>query len=193
MPKITLSTGNITDFTGDAIIIPCDTDLTYKRGNAIIQYFADISRKNDSYRRVVNSVWEKAKEYEKNLFKELTAIGYCEIGNVIITKAYLFEVKNFIFMPFFDHNDTDNKMNYVLLHQALRSAFNLATLYDIKTLAIPLPSITFPKEETFIKFVKSLLEITPKKGLQNEEVVDIIMGVSEEYQNTSLENVMIYR
>lgn len=192
MPKITIEKGNITTFSGDAIVIPCDTDLTYKKGNAIIQYFADISRKNDSYRHVVTSTWEKAKEYENNLLKELASIGYCEIGNAVITKAYLFEVKNFIFMPFFDHSNQENKMNFVLLHQALRSALNLATLYDVKTLAIPLPSVKFPKEEMFIKFVKSLFEITPKKGLRSEEMMNIIISVSDEYKN-SIAEIHIYR
>jgi len=193
MSKITIAKGNITSFKGDAFIIPCDTDLTYKKGNAIIQYFVDISRKNDGYTHVVNATWNRAKEYESNLLKELASIGNCEIGNAVITKAYLFDVKHFIFMPFFNHNEPENKMDFVLLHQALRSALNLATLYEIKTLAIPLPVLHFPKEEVFTKFVKSLFEITSKKTLQNEEMMDIIMGVSEEYKNTSLEEIEIYR
>ena len=95
-------------------------------------------------------------------------------------------------MPFFDHDDQENKMNFVLLHQVLRSAFNLAAIYEIKTLAIPLLSPKFPKEEMFIKFVKSLFEFTPKKGLQNEEMMNIVMGVSEEYKN-SIAEIHIYR
>lgn len=193
MPKITIAKGNITNFSGDAIVVPCDSDLTYKKGNAVIQYFSDVERNNDDYRQVIDSTLSKIKESESNLLKELSAIGYCELGNAVITKAYLFGAKNFIFMPFFDHNDQENKMNFVLLHQALRSAFNLATIYGIKTLAIPLPSPKFPKEEAFIKFVKSLFEVKPKKRLQSEEMMNIIMAVSEEYKNTSLENITIYR
>jgi len=193
MPKITIEKGNINSFSGDAIVVPCDTDLTYKKGNAVIQYFSDVERNNDDYRQVIDSTLGKIRESESNLLKELSAIGYCELDNAIITKAYLFGVKNFIFMPFFDHNNQENKMNFVLLHQSLRSAFNLASIYGIKTLAISLPSPKFPKEEVFIKFVKSLFEIKPKKGLQNEEMMNIIIGVSEEYANSSLKEISIYR
>jgi len=192
MPKITIGKGTITNFSGDAIVIPCDTDLTYKKGNAVLQYFADISRENDGYRHVVNSTWEKAREYESNLLKELAAIGSCEMGNAVITKAYSLKVKNFIFLPFFDHNDQENKMDFVLLHQALRAALNLASIYEVKTLAIPLASPKFPKEEAFVKFVNSLFEIKPKKGLRNEEMMDIIISVSGEYKN-SIDEICIYR
>lgn len=193
MPKITLKSGSITTFIGDSVIVPCDTDLTYKKGNAVIQYFSDVERNNDDYRQVIDSTLSKIRESESNLLKELSSIGYCEIGNAIITKAYLIGVKHFIFMPFFDRDDTENKMNFILFHRALRSAFNLASLYGIKSIAIPLPPVKFPKEEAFIKFVKSLFEIKPKKGLQSEEMMNIIMAVSEEYKNTSLENIAIYR
>lgn len=193
MPKITIAKGNMSNFSGDAIVVPCDADLTYKKGNAVIQHFSDVARNNDDYRQVIDFTLGKIKESEKKLLKELSSIGYCELGNAIITKAYLLGVKNFIFMPFFDHDDQENKMNFVMFHQALRSVFNLASIYGVKTLAIPLPSPKFPKEEVFTKFVKSLFEITPKKGLRNEEMMNIIMGVSEEYKNTPLENVTIYR
>lgn len=193
MPKITIEKGNIANFSGDAIIVPCDSDLNYKKGNAIIQYFSDVERNNDDYRHVIDSTLGKIRESKGNLLKELSAIGYCELGNAIITKAYLFGVKHFIFMPFFDHNNQENKMDFILLHQALRSAFNLASIYSIKTLAISLPYPKFPKEEAFTKFVKSLLEIKPKKELQNEEMMDIVIGISEEYAKSSLREISIYR
>ncbi len=193
MPKITLSTGSITTFEGDAIVVPCDTELTYKKGNAVIQYFSDVVKNNDNYRSVIDSTLDKIKEAENNLHKELSAISFCEMGNAVITKAYLIRVKHFIFMPFFDHQDTENKMNFILFHRALRSAFNLASLYDIKTLAVPLPQVKFPKEEAFIKFVKSIFEIKPKKGLQSEEMMNMIMAVSGEYKGTSLQDIVIYR
>lgn len=193
MPKIAIEKGSIANFSGDAIVVPCDSDLAYKKGNAVIQYFSDVERNNDNYRQVIDSTLDKIKESNSNLLKELSAIGYCELGNAVITKAYLFGVKKFIFMPFFDHNNQENKMNFVLLHQALRSAFNLAAIYEIKTLAISLPSPKFPKEEAFIKFVKSLLEIKPKKELQNEEMMNIIIGISEEYAKSSLKEISIYR
>lgn len=193
MLKIALKNGSITTFIGDAVVVPCDTELTHKKGNAVIQYFSDVAKNNEDYRQVIDSTLDKIRESEGNLLKELSSIGYCEMGNAVITKAYLIGVKHFIFMPFFDHDDTENKMNFILFHKALRSAFNLASLYEIKSLAIPLPPVKFPKEEAFIKFVKSLFEIKPKKGLQNEEMMNIVMAVSGEYKNTSLGDVMIYK
>ena len=83
--------------------------------------------------------------------------------------------------------------SFILLHQALRAAFNLAAIYGINTLAITLPSPKFPEEEAFIKFAKSMLEIKPKKELQNEEMMNIVIGISEEYTNSSLKEISIYR
>lgn len=84
-------------------------------------------------------------------------------------------------------------MNFILLHQALRSAFNIAGIYGINTLGISLPSQKFPKEEAFTKFVKSLLEIKPNKELYNEEMMNIVVGISHEYAKSSLKEISIYR
>lgn len=172
MPKITLQNGEIANFQGDAIICPSDVDLTNKRSN-----------------KWIYSILDKA---GSDLTRELSAIGYCETGNAVITKAYDLKVKHLIFLPILYQDDKEHKLNFVLFHKALRSAFNLAILYDIKTLAIPLLSLRFSKEDFFNKLVKSLFEIKPKKGLTNEEIMNIIIAVSGEYKNTSLETITIY-
>lgn len=76
MPKIAIEKENIANFSGDAIVVPCDSDLTYKKGNAVIQYFSDVEKNNDDYRHVVDSTLGKIKESKDSLLKELSAIGY---------------------------------------------------------------------------------------------------------------------
>ncbi|MDP2860672.1 MAG: hypothetical protein Q8N98_03060 [bacterium] len=207
MPKITFKNGEITSFQGDAIICPSDVNLTNKRSNEWIC-----------------SILSKA---GPDLAKELSAIGYCEIGNAVITKAYdlkvrtlranppaggpelLYQrsetpypsrlggtgtgVKHLIFFPISAQDDEEHKLNLILFHQAFRSAFNLATLYGIKTLAMPLPSLKRRKEGFFNELAKSLFGNENKKGLTGEEIMNIITAVSGEYKNTSLETIMIYR
>jgi len=209
MPKITLRDGEIANFQGDAIICPSDVNLTDKRSNEWIC-----------------SILSKA---GPDLIKELSAIGYCEIGNAVITKAYdlkvrtlrrtpepLYQksetpaspagrpypsrrnvgagtgVKHLIFLPISDRDNEEHRLNFILLHQALRSAFNLAILYGLKTLAIPLLSLERRKGDFFNDLAKSLFGNENKKGLAGEEIMNIITAVSGEYKNTSLETITIY-
>lgn len=173
MPKISLQSGEIANFQGDAIICPSDVDLTDKKAN-----------------KWVYSILYKAGQ---DLTKELSAIGYCETGNAVITKGYNLKVKHLIFLPISAHDDEEHKINFILLHQGLRSALNLATLYDLKTLAIPLPYLKKSKEDFFNKSIKFLFGSENEKELTSEEAMNIIIAVSGEYKDTSLETIAIYR
>src|SRR3989338_10577921 len=113
MPKISLQNGEITGFQGDAIICPSDVDLTNKKSN-----------------KWIYSILSKA---GSDLTKELSAIGYCETGNAVITKAYNLKVKHLIFLPISAQDDKvkhliflpisaqddkEHKLNFILFHQA---------------------------------------------------------------------------
>ncbi len=192
--RVAIETRDLVNFSGDAIIVPCDTDLTYRKGNPIVRYLSRLLNKNTDYKKVANFVWGKAKQYEDSLLKELSAIGYCDIGNAVITKAYFFKVNNFIFMPLYDHDDTDNRLNTPLLHKALRSAFDLASLYGLKNLAMPMPSSKSSEEDFTNKFLKSLFfENFNKKEFNQDEFLNIVYAVFSDYKNSSLENITIYK
>jgi len=142
---------------------------------------------------VVNQSYERNKEQENLLLKELSAIGFCEIGNAVITKAYGLDVKHFIFVPYIDNESPDNRINYVLFHHALRSAFTLANLYDIKRLAIPTLRAKVPKKEFMDKIIAGVFE-TKKQDLLNEkELTDITVAIAKEFESQSLEEIFIYR
>ena len=193
MAKIILESGSILSFKGDALICFCDSDLTFKKNNPILQFFSAKTRANSSQKMVVNQSYEQNKGQEDTLLKELSAIGSCEIGNAVITKAYGLDVKHFIFVPYIDNENPDNRINYVLFHHALRSAFTLADLYDIKRLAIPTLRAKVAKKEFRYKIIAGVFE-TKKKDLLNEkELTDITVAIVKEFENQSLEEVVIYR
>lgn len=173
MPEIKLQNGEIAGFKGDAIICPSDVNLTDKESN-----------------KWIDSILDKA---GSDLTKELSAIGYAEIGNAVITKAYDLKVKHLIFLPIADQEDEKHKLDFILFHQAMRAAFNLATLYDLKSLAVPLFSLKRPKEDFFSNLIKSLFGNENEKELTKEGMMDIIIGILREYKNTSLETITIYR
>ena len=193
MAKIILESGSILSFKGDALICFCDSDLTFKKNNPILQFFSAKTRANSSQKMVVNQSYEKNKEEEDLLLKELSAIGSCEIGNAVITKAYGLGVKHFIFVPYIDNENPDNRINYVLFHHALRSAFTLANLYDIKRLAIPTLRAKVAKKEFMDKIIDGVFE-TKKQDLLNEkELTDITVAIIKEFENQSMQEIVIYR
>ena len=193
MAKIVLESGSILSFKGDALICFCDSDLTFKKNNPILQFFSAKTRANSSQKMVVNQSYEQNKEEEDLLLKELSAIGSCDIGNAVITKAYGLEVKHFIFVPYIDHDNSDNRINYVLFHHALRSAFTLANLYDIKRLAIPTLRAKVAKKEFMDKIIAGVFE-TKKQDLLNEkELTDITVAIAKEFENQSMQEIVIYR
>ena len=64
MAKIVLESGSILSFKGDALICFCDSDLTFKKNNPILQFFSAKTRANSSQKMVVNQSYEKNKEEE---------------------------------------------------------------------------------------------------------------------------------
>jgi O-acetyl-ADP-ribose deacetylase (regulator of RNase III) len=193
MAKIVLESGSILSFKGDALICFCDSDLTFKKNNPILQFFSAKTRANSSQKMVVNQSYEQNKKEEDTLLKELSAIGSCEIGNAVITKAHGLGVKHFIFVPYIDNESSDNRINYVLFHHALRSAFTLANLYDIKRLAIPTLRAKVAKKEFMDKIIADIFETKKQDLLSEKELTDITAAIVKEFENQSMQEVIIYR
>lgn len=199
MPKILLGSGDATKFIGDAVVIPCDADLTYKKGNHLVQSLLmspDLDMRHKKSTRIIRSLFDKvaAEGENKELYKELSAIGYCEIGNAVITKAYKHkQVKHIIFFPYTNHDNSEDKISTVLLHQALRSAFTLASLYELQTIAIPAIQIKDSKKEFWEEILGSFFSSNKNTLMTQGEMQSIIVAVSKEYNNTSLREIMIYR
>lgn len=176
MPKITLQTGDISKFTGNAIIVPSDIELTNTHTN-----------------RMVEKILEKG---GPDLIREASAIGYCEIGNAVITKGYLLNVQHVIFLPYMDSNNPGNTIDTIQLHLAFRSAFTHASLYDVKTLAVPL--LRFKRRQSLkdkllnFEILDILFDRSQEEAFQEGEVEDIIMGVSSEFEQ-SIQEVVIYK
>lgn len=193
MPKIILGSGDITRFKGDAAIIPCDVDLNYKRSNRILQYLAYGSDTLLRYKRLSKEESEKRKECEKHLLKELSAIGRVTLGHAVITQSYGLGVKHFIFFPFEDYENPDEILNSNILHQATRAAFSLAVLYKLETLAIPLIKKRFRKRDMLNDFILSLFTKKSPQVLSDEDIMNIFIVVSKEYENTCLKEITLYR
>jgi len=192
MPKIILEAGDISKFEGDAIVCYCDTDISYKKSNVILQSLKYPSQRG--YRSIVKSrLSGDEKEGKNKLLTELAAIGYVNLGNAVITKAYDFKVKYFIFVPYIDFDDESNHIDSILLHQALRSAFTLATIYDIKRLAIPILRIKIPKKEFIDRILSGIIEYKAVKTLSEYEVLSVTVAIAKEFANQSLREVVIYR
>lgn len=173
MAEIKLQRGRISEFEGDAIVVPCDVDLTHERVNG-----------------AVKEVLEKG---GSDLLKEVSAIGFCEIGHAVITKAYgELKVKNVIFMAYTGQENSENQADFVLLHQALRNVFDLAVLYKAKTIAIDIAPLRARKETLLRKAVSKVLDTEPPRKLTADEMMDIVMSISGGYKKT-LGEITIYR
>jgi len=193
MAKIILESGNILSFKGDALICFCDSDLTVRKNNPILSAFAAKTKSNSSQKLVINRSYAQSKEQEDNLLKELSAIGFCEIGNAVITKAYDIDVKHFIFAPYINNDDSDDRLNFVLIHRALRSAFTLANLYGAKSLAVPIIRTKIAKKEFMDKVISQVFDTKKEVTLNEKELTDIIIAISKEFEGQSLEEIFIYR
>ncbi len=187
--NIQVATGDITDFEGDVIIVPSDSELTYTKSffpNPKYPLF-----KHESKKSLVKNLFEKA---GKELVKEVTTIGYCEIGYAVITKGYGLKAKNVIFMPISDHNNEEARINYVGLHQSLNAVFTLASLYKVKSVAIA--GIHFPsKKKNFLMSLwnKYFGDNSESKPLSTNEVEDIIISTSKNMDNTCIKEIVIYK
>lgn len=193
MPKIILGSGDITQFKGDAAVIPCDADLNYKKNNRILQYLAYGSDTLLRYKKLSREEAEKRKKCEKYLLQELSAIGRVELGHAVITQSYGLGVKHFIFFPYEDNENPDEILDSITLHQATRAAFALAALYKLETLAIPVIKKRFRKRDKANDFLMSFLPSKTPKTLTDEDVMNIFVVVSKEFENTSLKEITLYR
>lgn len=187
--NIQIATEDIVDFTGDMIIIPCDSELSYTRSffpNPKYPLFTHESKKS-----LIKKVIDKA---GKELIRELTAIGYCEMGFAIIVQGYGLKAKHIIFMPVTDHNNEEARINYVGLHQSLRAAFELVSLYKAKSVAIAGIHIPVRRKNFFI----SLWDIYfgdkgEVKALSDSEIEDIIISISKNLGNSSIKEISLYK
>lgn len=168
---IHIATGDIADFEGDIIVVPCSSELTYKKFG------------------IVQNILDKGGQ---NLVKELSAIGWCEIGNVAITKGYKLQAKNIIWMPIYD-NTEDASTNYIGLHQSLRNAFILAELYEAKSVAIA--NITLPKNKRnfFERLWNQLLDNNKSHNLNESEIEATIIAISKDFGNTTIKEIFLYK
>ena len=172
MPDITLKTDKIVNFKGDAILCPCDIDLTHAKSGTTLK-----------------PIFETA---GKDLLKELSSVGKCEIGNAIITKGYDLKVKHLIFMPISDSNDEVGKMDSNQLHQSLKSAFTLAGLYKVKTLAMPLFSVRKNRIKLLDIVYNKLSGDQEAKSISNQEIFNIITTISGDQNCQSLKQISLY-
>lgn len=140
-------------FKGDGIVIFCDVELTHKKANAFVK--------------------DAIVKAGPKLAEELANIGYCEIGHAVITKAYNLPAKNLIFLPYIDR-DNSQRIDFVLLHQAIRSVLSLASLYGLKSLAIPVVPTILP-------------------NAKNENEVELIIeGIAKSFESPSLKDICLF-
>lgn len=186
--NIQLATGDITDFAGDVIIIPCDSELTYTKSfspNPNYPLFTHESKKG-----LIKNLFEQA---GKALVRELTAIGYCEIGYAVAVQGYELKAKHIIFMPITDHNNEEIRINYIGLHQSLRAAFELVNLYKAKSVAIAGIHIPDKRGNFFKSLWNKYFEGNETKSLRSDEVEDIIISTSKNLENNSIKELVIYK
>jgi len=165
--------GNILDFKGDAIICPCCTELTFIDRSELLKSISNIAG--------------------DDLLKELCAIGYCNIGNVVITKGYNLQVKNIIHVPYIDRSETE-VITFTELHEAIRNAFDLAVLYGLKKIAIvpfPLKPDETPVKNNSKKWLSWIGYQKRNRELSSKESVDIITGLFNGYKN-QIEELTVY-
>lgn len=159
------------DFAGDGIVVPCDVDLTFRKANDVVR---------DVYVNAGNKLWE-----------ELADVAYAEIGHVVMTQGYNLKAKNLIFLPYTDREDKSRRMNYIFLHQAVRSALSLASLYGLRTLAIPVIPNLLSKRRNLINKVVSRVFGTEDED-QNTEAENIIEGIAKSFESKSLKEVFLF-
>lgn len=172
MPTINLSSGKLTDFKGDGLIIGSETDLT-STSNKTVKELLELGG--------------------KSLEAELLAVGYSSLGNAVITKGHELKVKNIIFIPIKDSYDPQNLMDSKLLHQAIRAAFTLADIYKIKTLAIPMLNPGIKKRPIWDKIVSKFTGDNQPQPLTDDEVLSIIMSVAKDFEKSSIKEISVYK
>lgn len=163
MANIRQETGNILEYKTDVIICPCHTDLTYiKDDNLYKKIFA---------------------RGGKDLQKELSSIGYCAIGNAVITQPYTLPYKKLIFIAYKDPKKQDEPVDHLLLHQAYRSAINLSLLYGIKNLSTSGVPVAVKKQNATQKFTGLFKLETAQPSLNPQETIEIAKTVASEFDD----------
>ena len=74
----------------------------------------------------------------------------------------------------------------------LRNVFDLAVLYKAKTIAIDIAPLRAGKENFLRRALSKVLDTEPPRKLTTDEMIDIIMSVSEGYKK-ALKEIIIYR
>lgn len=171
--NIRISTNDITDFDGDVIIVPCDSDLTYRKTG------------------ILPRILEKA---GNDLMRELTVIGYCEIGYAVIVQGYELKTRHVVFMPVIDHNNEQVRINYVGLHQSLRAAFELASLYKSRSVAVAGIHIPSKRKNFFLSLWDRYFgDNGETKNLSDSEIEDIVISTSKNLESSSIKELLIYK
>lgn len=187
--NISIKTDNIANFVGDVMIIPCDTELTYSKAIAPNSNYPLF--KHESNKVLVKVLFEKA---GKGIVSELSAVGYCEIGNAVSVQGYDLKVKRVIFMPIADHNNPEVRINYIGLHQSLKAAFTLAELYKSKSIAIGNIRLPFRKRNILLNLWNRFINEKPNpQTLNQDEIEDIIISTSKASESTSIKDIFIYK
>lgn len=154
------------------MVVPSDVDLTYKKAIG-----------------AVRAVLEKG---GPELLKELSAIGYCGMGNAVITRGYTLGVSHVIFFPCTNCDDEKSYLDYILLHKALKNAFNLASLYGAQSIAIDLYPLRARRYGLLKRIFSKITGINCYEGKTTDEVIDIVAGIAGDYERT-LKELAIYR
>ena len=192
MPKIILETDNIKNFNGDAILCYCDIDLANSKSNQILQILKYPNQ--EGYRNLLRSkILNNDKNSKSDLLKELSAIGEIQIGNAVITNGYELNVKYFIFIPFIEADNPDYHITSITLHQAIRSALQLASAYKLEKIALPILKIKIPRRSYFDKLMSLIFENKSPKIMTEDEILDITVAISKEFNNSSLKEIVIYK
>ena len=157
---------NIAEFKGDVIIYPCDCDLTYRK-----------------------TLLEKAGD---RLLKEMNAIGFCKIGNAVITQGYELRCKHIVFIPIINH-ETDETIDSNTLHTAIHNAFTLAELYKLKTIGIASFQTNRKRGSTIDKLKSFLFTGDYNPEQRKIEVEDMINAIAKNFNNTSIEKITIFK
>lgn len=192
MPKIILETDRINTFNGDAIFCFCDKDLANKKYNQLLQIIKYPNQ--EGYRDIVKSkILNNDKNNKSDLLKEIAAIGEINIGNAVVTNGYELNSKYFIFIPYINSSDPDDHITSTTFHQALRSSFLLASTYKLTRVAVPLLKIRIPKRTYFDKLLSLVFENKSPKVMTDDEILDITLAISKEFNNSSIKEVVIYK
>jgi len=150
--------------------------ISYMKIAKIIFSDVDLTNKNANYstRRIMDNDLTE-------LMQELSSIGYCQLGNAIITRGTSQETSHTIFVPIVNSQNPEDRMYGSLFHQAMRAALTLAKLYGVGTLVAELPSWDEEKTIYNLRSWGILLKRAIKPPLDRKNMVNVIDSVSKEY------------